>query len=425
MAQPLPPMPQPIPRPPGAGMAPPPGVPGAPLPPGARGPMPMPGARPGMAPPPGAPGAPGAPGQPGQPGPGPEGEEMGPALGFWQLPWVQNVLPFVVSIAAHAVIIAGGLYFGHQVMVAIEKAKQPVFEEQTIIPEATLAENTTPGGVPNVGTGGDPFKQAMQDQVPDAGTPEGWASKAGPSLEVTASGGGSGDGEMTSVIGLGMGGVGGKGRGVGGGSGDGGGSGTGDGSGPLAMFGAPGGGAIGPKGPVFGNGGNARKITFICDSSGSMINKFASLKHELTRAISGLKPIQSFNVIFFSDGKAITFNEAGLVPATPENKAKAYKFLDDVTTTSTSDPIPGLEIGFRQRPELMYVLTDGDFPDNAKVLAKIRELNKPTDGKVVKVNTIAFVSDKDTDTQFLDMLSTVAKENGGIFKHVAENELTN
>ena len=34
-----------------------------------------------------------------------------------------------------------------------------------------------PGGVPNVGTGGDPFKQAMQNTTPEGGTPEGWASK--------------------------------------------------------------------------------------------------------------------------------------------------------------------------------------------------------------------------------------------------------
>ena len=73
--------------------------------------------------------------------------------------------------------------------------------------------------------------------------------------------------------------------------------GTGDGSGALAMFGTPGGGGIGPKGPVFGNGGNARLITFVCDASGSMINKMASLKDQLNKAVVGLRPIQSANTI--------------------------------------------------------------------------------------------------------------------------------
>jgi hypothetical protein len=41
----------------------------------------------------------------------------------------------------------------------------------------------------------------------------------------------------------------------------------------------------------------------------------------------------------------------------------------------------------------------------------------------VKINTIAFVNDKDTDTAFVTLLETIAKENGGTFKHVAENEL--
>ena len=52
----------------------------------------------------------------------------------------------------------------------------------------------------------------------------------------------------------------------------------------MAMYGVPGGGGIGPKGPVFGHGGNARRIAFVCDASGSMINKMPVLKEQLTKA---------------------------------------------------------------------------------------------------------------------------------------------
>jgi hypothetical protein len=90
------------------------------------------------------------------------------------------------------------------------------------------------------------------------------------------------------------------------GSGNGGaqGSGEGDGTGALAAFGTPGGGGIGPQGPVFGNGGSARTIVFVCDCTGSMINKIAQLKVELSRAVQNLKPIQSFDIVFLSRRKS-------------------------------------------------------------------------------------------------------------------------
>jgi hypothetical protein len=282
-----------------------------------------------------------------------------------------------------------------------------------------MAESGPPGGVPNVGTGGDPLRQAMQNTTPDAGNPEGWASKAGAlNAAVANEGGGAGDADASGLIGIGAGGMG-KGGGIGTGSGPGTGGGSGDG-GPLAMFGTPGGGGIGPKGPVFGNGGNARKIIFVCDSSGSMISKMASLKNELTKAITGLKAVQQFNVIFFQDNNALVLNKDGMMMASQDNKRSAYKYLDDVTTTSTSDPLPALRVAFKQQPQLIYLLTDGDFPDNKAVLEEIRKLDKD---KKVKVNTIAFVNDKDTDTDFIPLLQSIAKETGGTFKHVAENEL--
>ena len=107
--------------------------------------------------------------------------------------------------------------------------------------------------------------------------------------------------------------------------------------------------------------------------------------------------------------------------ATPENKLKATNYLEDkVTPRGETNPIPGLELAFQQKPELIYLLTDGDFPDNNAVLKRITELNK--DHKV-KINTIAFVSEADTDTDFMKLLDKIAKENGGVYKFVKESDL--
>jgi len=377
-----------------------------------------PGAKPPMA---GAPGQPLPPGAIPPPGAVPPLDEGIPQLGFFQQPWVQNVLPFVTSLVAHAVIIILALtLFAVSVMINDKKAAN---EEQAVVPDAANAANDT-GGIPNVGTNNDPTRKMMQDKE-DAGTPDGNSSKKGPSLDPSDGGGGAGEDAAVALNGVGGGGAG-KGIGLGKGTGNGNGEGEG---GRLAQFGPPGGGARGPQGPVFGHGGNAKKIVFVCDASGSMINKFSSLKNELNKAISNLKVPQSFDIVFFQDGKASVFSsyklkQETLQLANTDNKRNASAFLEEVTTTSTSDPMPGLVVAFQRQPDLIYLLTDGDFPDNDAVLKKVKELNKPlANGKKIKVNTIAFVNDKDTDTAFLKILETIATDNGGVFRHVAENEL--
>lgn len=338
-------------------------------------------------------------------------------LNFWQHPWVQNVLPFVTSVMVHAALILLGLvFFG--VYTYVKNA--PPHQEEVIIPDASMINDGPPGGVPFQGLGNDPNRQALQDQVKDAGTPSGWAQKQSRNLQLQAPGGGEGD-SADSIIGVGPGGGFGSGKhGLGAGQGDGLGGGAGDGGGPLAQFGMPGGGGIGPKGPVFGNGGNARKIAFVCDASGSMLNKFSTLRRELSKTVEGLRPIQSFNIIFFQEQSCNAMADT-LVMATPENKVKAEGFLEDkVTPKGETNPIPALEKAFQSKPQLIYLLTDGDFPDNDAVLKRIRELERTFK---VKINTIAFVSDADTDTAFMKLLDTIAKETGGVYKHVAENEL--
>ena len=408
------------PIPPGQPMMPPgmpPGVPGGMMPPGMKPGMPPkmagPGGPPGM--PPGTKPNPGQPGAPGQLGENPE--DALPQLGFFQQPWVQNVLPFVTSLVAHAVIIVLGITLA---VTVVQEGQKILQEEQTIIPESTMAENAPPGGVPNVGTGGDPLKQAMQDTTPDAGSADGWADKQSPNVDPAAAGGGSGDNSDSGLIGLGMGGLG-KGSGVGTGKGTGSGGGSGDGGGPLAMFGTPGGGAIGPKGPVFGNGGNARKIVFVCDATGTMINKLGTLKHELTKAIAGLRPIQSYNVVFFTDGgKYHIADKNGLIIANPDNKRNTYTFLEDITPTGTTDPIPGIEAGFKQAPQLLYFLSDGEF-NNLKSYQEVMDsFNKANVGKKVKVNTILFETyDKEAE----QVMQKIAADNGGSYRYVREADL--
>ena len=181
---------------------------------------------------------------------------------------------------------------------------------------------------------------------------------------------------------------------------------------------------VGAHGPVFGSGGSARKIVFVCDSTGSMLNKMASLKNELQKAVNGLKPIQSFDVIFFHDEKCLAMNMTELEAATPDSKRKALRFLDDVTASGTTDPLPAIETAFKLQPQLIYFLSDAaDFPDNRAVLELFRKMNA---SHMVRANTILFYENQTEADQNKDsegLMVQIAEENYGVFKHVIMTDL--
>jgi hypothetical protein len=158
------------------------------------------------------------------------------------------------------------------------------------------------------------------------------------------------------------------------------------------------------------------KIIFLNDSSASMINEMAGLKAELLKVVNRLKPEQSFNVIFYKDQTSKSVGNE-LLLASPEAKKDAAAFLDRVAASGVADPLAGLAEAFRQKPQVIYLGTAGDFRDNQAVLMKIRELNKD---HTVRVNTIAFVSGSESGATFVDFLQKIAQENGGKYRLVKE-----
>jgi hypothetical protein len=327
---------------------------------------------------------------------------------FWQIPFVQDVLPFLTSLVLHLGLIGLGILLYK----TAEKMGQ-VSVVPTVIPSEVIIENAEVGGIPHPGLGGDETRDAAQNEftkVPDEST--GIALKPSTSLQMALKGGDNAENDE-SLISLGA-----KSGGFNRGKGSvGSNAGTGDSSGALARFGAPGGGkGIGPKSPFMGVSGNAMKVVYLCDSSGSMMNKFDTLRQELRKAADGLKPIQAFDIIFFSEDTFVALDKQ-LMLATPEVKRKAYDFLDKTAPHGSSDPIPGLRAAFSTQPQLIYMLTDGDFPNNAQLLEEIRKLNKD---KKVKINTIAFM---DRGEEYEKLLKQIADDNGGLFKFVSDSEL--
>jgi len=317
-------------------------------------------------------------------------------------PMITKALPFLTSVAFHGALLGLGFLTYQSVKSIFQPQPQTIIPQTPMLIEQVLAENGEAGS-------DNPFRLSPTSKMNDGSHMESHSEPqivtGAPStlrtmalqepvadLVITA-----GPGGAISNVGL---------RG-------------GSGTAGLTPFG-PGSGSGGLPN-IFGPGvvRSAHSVAFLCDSSGSMLSKFDALRGELDKAIMTLRANQSFDTIFFGDNRSISLSPS-LVMATPQNKVRATNFLEGVTPRGPTDPLPALELAFQQRPELIFVLTDGDFPDNDAVLKRIRELNRQ---KKVKINTIAFVGEGDNDTAFISLLKQIAAENGGIYKHVVQNEL--
>ena len=90
-----------------------------------------------------------------------------------------------------------------------------------------------------------------------------------------------------------------------------------------------------------------------------------------------------------------------------ENKKKANDWLNQILAGGSTDPIPGIVLAFRQRPRLIYLLTDGDFPDNDKVLSKFRDRVLFIKGNL---NASAIASLKGTEVSLGNDIDALIKE---------------
>jgi hypothetical protein len=192
----------------------------------------------------------------------------------------------------------------------------------------------------------------------------------------------------------------------------------------IGIGGGPRGG--GPESFGTGRGGlddifppdeEARKIVFVVDRSGSMTDSIDYVKEELKGSIGELAEKKEFHVLFYSSGPCVEMPTRRLVDATKRNKAFAYEFIDGIIAQGGTDPSDALRRAFAVRPEVIYLLTDGEF-DRA-IVGLVRGLNA---GGRVRVHTIGFLYTW-PGTSAEGVLKQIAVENGGNYKFVSERDL--
>jgi len=159
------------------------------------------------------------------------------------------------------------------------------------------------------------------------------------------------------------------------------------------------------------------KIVYVVDRSGSMTDSIDYVKLEMKRSIVTLPDEAEFHVIFYSSGPPVEMPTRRLVNATERNKELAFAFIDEIVAANETDPSKALERAFAVKPELIYLLTDGEF--DRQIIDLVKRLNV---GGRVKVNTIGFLYTM-PGTASEEILKTIAGQNGGNYKFVSEADL--
>ena len=210
-----------------------------------------------------------------------------------------------------------------------------------------------------------------------------------------------------------------------------------------ASLGGPGGGLFGARQGSMGqvlfaglSGGDAKRIAFVVDASGSMIATFPVVTRELARSIGNLSPLQSYTVVFFQRDEAVSSPPADrMVAANPENLQRTMEWIRSaVIPSGRSNPLRALKQAMELDPEVIYLLSSnvtgsGQYSvDLDALLAQLDVLNPPdpvTGRRAVQINCIQFL-----DPDPIDALKKIAEihsggtdEEAGGFRFLGRSEL--
>jgi hypothetical protein len=155
------------------------------------------------------------------------------------------------------------------------------------------------------------------------------------------------------------------------------------------------------------------KVVYVLDGSGSMTEphseartRLERVKMELVRSIGGLPDEMEFFVIFFNR-VAVPMPAEKLQPATLGNKRKYLEWCVKVRGGGGTDPGDALKKALELKPDVIYLLTDGVFKDDA-----VRDVTK-LNTRGVSIHTFCF-----GDASGESVLKEIARKNGGTYKFI-------
>lgn len=331
-------------------------------------------------------GSPPPPGTPAAPPPPPE-DEQDQSAGEEATEVVLTLLPWAISILLHAGLLLLAIFI-------VWSARVPVDEEEIIIPNANLSP--TPG-VPLTTTTQTTLTQSASSA----------ATSSLQSLSTSQSTATLSSAVDTSSLAIGT---------------------AGGSAGAASPFGTgiSAGGSF--KATFFGTGGNARRIVYLVDASGSLIATLPYVISELKRSISELSEKQEFAVFFFNEDGVIEVNPPRMRAATDQLKAQRIAWMDEdnVHAKGRADPVKAMNTALVYRPQLMFLLSDditgkGRYEvDQRRLLDEIQKNNQAN----TKINTIQYIyPDGITRYGLKATLEQISDRTGGEYKYLDAREL--
>ncbi|MFM8219980.1 MAG: VWA domain-containing protein, partial [Planctomycetaceae bacterium] len=188
---------------------------------------------------------------------------------------------------------------------------------------------------------------------------------------------------------------------------------AGSGSGQSSGDGQEGGAEPGLGAAFFGSQAEGKTFVYVVDMSGSMYGpRFERAKTELCSSLNKLKPQQKFYVYFFSDRTLPMMSPRpprGLLAASKSNREKATRWVRSREPGGLTNPLPALRQALDMRPEVIFLLTDGEVDNPTELKEQIRKLNKSK----TTIHTLAFESEEGEET-----LKAIAAEHNGTYRFV-------
>jgi len=186
-------------------------------------------------------------------------------------------------------------------------------------------------------------------------------------------------------------------------------------------------GDFGPRGrgPIFAGipSSSASCVVYLIDRSGSMIDSFNAVRLEIASSVARLGARHHFHVILFAQGRVLEKSPPWMTPGTERYKLALADFLASVRPGKQTDPIPAIGRAFDVLTEtpcgeekVIFLLTDGVFPDNRKV---VETINRRNVGKQVRVHTILY-GHRPREAE--EVMRRIARENGGQYRFVSPDE---
>ncbi|MBI1336023.1 MAG: hypothetical protein GC164_03570 [Phycisphaera sp.] len=181
------------------------------------------------------------------------------------------------------------------------------------------------------------------------------------------------------------------------------------------------------KASFYGTGGNAKRLVYLVDASGSLIDMLPFVIVELKRSISELSDAQEFSVIFFRDGEAVEAPPPGLKKADSQTKQRLSDWITlsagNVEAHGRSSPITALQRALRYKPQLLFILSDnitgtGQGGSRYEIRQRdlLAEIQKANTGGT-KINTIQFLYPDPLAEQGMEpTLKAIADSTGGVYK---------